>query len=472
MDADPETSLLIANLILDDISELENRRKGKNRHDTPQTDEELSLSLQERHLRDLLGNIQDFQFAQGLDRALSSDLRLINTLSIAERAAHDDRVAALALSEGRPLPAKTPSQRHVETMTFARPRASQDSSRGAPPTLSSSTSAYGFHPASSSSMATTSPVYGFRPAPAESAVSAGTSRPTSAYRSSVFVTSTTPTVPPARRRECVSCMEGIQRGGITGLCGHDYCSGCIVDLVTSCTKDESLYPLRCCGQNLDERQILAFLGNARLTAEFQSKAREFATPALQRVYCPQPTCSAFLGTSVQGQTMNCHRCGSGVCMGCKRPAHGRESCQESTAVSELRDLAQRNGWQTCPGCHAIVELHHGCYHMTCRCRAQFCYVCAAPWKNCQCPQWEEARLLDTAERRVAQDMGNRAAVIQPVAYQEQVRRAVATLRVNHDCVSHRWQYRRGEGRCEECRHHLPQFLLVSSPFFHCLHCTF
>ncbi|KAJ8502995.1 hypothetical protein ONZ45_g11245 [Pleurotus djamor] len=303
MDADPETSLLIANLILDDISEIENRRKGKNRHDAPQTDEELSLSLQERHLRDLLSNIRDFQFAQGLDRALSSDLRLINALSIAERAAHDDRAAALALSEERPLPAQTPSQRHVETMKFASSRASQSSSRGDRPTPSSSTPAYGFHPASSppttrpSTMATTSPVYGFRPAPAESVVSAGSSRPTSVYRSNIFVTSTAPAITPARRRECVSCMENIQRGGITGLCGHDYCSGCIVDLVTTCTKDESLYPLRCCGQNLDERQILASLGNARLTAEFQSKAREFATPALQRVYCPQPTCSAFLGTT-------------------------------------------------------------------------------------------------------------------------------------------------------------------------------
>ena len=37
----------------------------------------------------------------------------------------------------------------------------------------------------------------------------------------------------------------------------------------------------------------------------------------------------------------------------------------------------------------MIELNHGCFHMTCRCKTQFCYRCGAQWKTCSCPQWEE-----------------------------------------------------------------------------------
>lgn len=32
----------------------------------------------------------------------------------------------------------------------------------------------------------------------------------------------------------------------------------------------------------------------------------------------------------------------------------------------------------------------------CRCGHQFCYVCGTPWRNCNCPQFEEHRLLRRA----------------------------------------------------------------------------
>jgi hypothetical protein len=49
----------------------------------------------------------------------------------------------------------------------------------------------------------------------------------------------------------------------------------------------------------------------------------------------------------------------------------------------------------------VVELAQGCYHMTCRCRAEFCYLCSKPWKNCPCPQWDERRLLVEARALTA-----------------------------------------------------------------------
>jgi hypothetical protein len=47
--------------------------------------------------------------------------------------------------------------------------------------------------------------------------------------------------------------------------------------------------------------------------------------------------------------------------------------------------AEEEGWQRCFNCHAMVERKEGCNHMTCRCQAEFCIVCAKEWKTCDCP---------------------------------------------------------------------------------------
>ncbi len=48
----------------------------------------------------------------------------------------------------------------------------------------------------------------------------------------------------------------------------------------------------------------------------------------------------------------------------------------------------------------MVALDHGCNHMTCRCHAEFCYVCSIKWKNCSCPRWDEERLIEAARDRI------------------------------------------------------------------------
>lgn len=78
---------------------------------------------------------------------------------------------------------------------------------------------------------------------------------------------------------------------------------------------------------------------------------------------------------------------------CKQTTHPGDTCSETTAILAVRALAKAEKWQTCVGCNAIVELLQGCYHMICRCGAQFCYLCAAPWKQCQCPRWDENRII-------------------------------------------------------------------------------
>ncbi|KAL4256603.1 RBR-type E3 ubiquitin transferase [Pleurotus pulmonarius] len=432
MDIDAETFALIARLLLEDIEEAASHRKGKSHAESPPTDEELSFSVQQKEMENLLLSMQDLRVAEGLNQALTTDQAIINAFTIAERSADDDRRAAIALGSGLPMPARTPYQKRVEDRQFS--LNIPDNPVPTPPPTASAPPPFVF----------------MRKGEADNVVSPD---PYRAKPHRPFQSRTA--------KECISCMETFTPAhNLRPACGHDWCSPCLVDLVTACLKDESLYPLRCCGQNFIESEIFASLRDRRLLSQFRLKAREFATPPLQRVYCPAPRCSSFLGpASNVKKSVGCEGCGETVCLACKSLYHGDEDCVEQAALTELKDLAREQGWQTCPGCHAVVELLYGCYHMTCRCRAEFCYVCAVPWKQCQCAQWDEERLLDTARQRVANDMG-REAIIQPRLYQEQVREAVNHLRGNHDCQRHLWRYRNGGGRCEECYHNLPQFLLV------------
>ena len=203
----------------------------------------------------------------------------------------------------------------------------------------------------------------------------------------------------------------------------------------------------------------------RLATEFQSKATEFSTP--DRVYCHRPTCSAFLGAATPTITLlRCTICASYTCAHCKEAYHPMRLCSSASDTAVL-DLAAREGWKRCPGCHSLVELSVGCFHMTCRCRKQFCYLCTETWKNCSCPQWDENRLVAVAEDRVNREIrAQPRAAPRPAAlvFQARVAQMAARLRDDHECGHFNWRYRAGGGRCEVCHYNLPQYLLVRGLF--------
>lgn len=253
---------------------------------------------------------------------------------------------------------------------------------------------------------------------------------------------------------CAFCRESIDGPQILVPCGHFWDVECLVDLFRAATVDETLFPPRCCQQPILLDIVQHYLG-AEMLVTFNRISIEFST--IDRVYCHRPTCSAFICPATETpSTQICPKCFEQTCGRCKEQAHHGASCTIDDAP--ILAMAKEEGWARCPGCKHLVELTIGCYHITCRCGKQFCYICAEIWKNCTCPQWDEPRLLDHARDRVQRELP--AGPPPPVRqYEEMVRQTAERLRVDHDC-QHAWRYRQGGGRCEHCSHYLPKFLFV------------
>jgi hypothetical protein len=204
---------------------------------------------------------------------------------------------------------------------------------------------------------------------------------------------------------CVICRDPIFDVEVRAPCGHFYDIDCITDLFQSATRDETLYPPRCCGQNIRLSQVQPHLTQA-LLAELELKAREFGT--LNRVYCATPACSRFLGPLHEGYFKKVFKCTSPTCttMTCGKCRgkykRWRHNCTPDAETERVLTLSSASGWSRCPGCANMIEHNRGCYHMTCRCKTQFCYLCRARWGSCRCAQWGGNGLLAAVQHVYAQ----------------------------------------------------------------------
>ncbi|GJJ11018.1 hypothetical protein Clacol_005247 [Clathrus columnatus] len=181
------------------------------------------------------------------------------------------------------------------------------------------------------------------------------------------------------------------------------------------------------------------------------------------------------------RTIQCSECRTRVCTSCKGNAHPSYTpCKEDQETADTMEFCRDQGWQRCPGCQRMIELAHGCYHMTCLCRTEFCYLCRVPWKNCACAQWDENRLLVAAQERVRDEI--REAVVHPVQPEaihgsglqmpdwvvneevvgHRVNAMVEHLRDNHECNHPGWTTEWGPSQCETCFHRLDRFILLRS----------
>ncbi|KAE9368753.1 hypothetical protein N431DRAFT_63747 [Stipitochalara longipes BDJ] len=257
------------------------------------------------------------------------------------------------------------------------------------------------------------------------------------------------------RTRCTSCMEMVDFSHVVIIpCGHEYCQDCLQDLFNRSFIEEELFPPRCCKQPIPLESIQTVL-KPEMEQLYHSKKVEFESK--DRTYCSNTECLTFLPPDgVKDGVAECLICQTRTCTLCKTSSHEGD-CPEDENGRLLEELAAQEGWQSCPGCHRLVELTIGCYHMICLCRVHFCYLCqATPWKSCECPQWDDERLYDRAAEAVnAQNGGARAA--QPPALLD-IHRMADQLEGRHNCQHTHFRSLRGTHECQMCHESMPEWV--------------
>ncbi|KAI1464732.1 uncharacterized protein F4812DRAFT_466974 [Daldinia caldariorum] len=432
--ADEKDLCLITALLLDDAEQMTSAAKGKQLEGTL-TDAEFALQLYSEELNNAASFASDRQMTRSIQEAIQTDQDTLVQFQREELMARNDREISRALSLGI-----SSDTLHAEGV------GSDDSESVGNLELMDKLSALYITGVEDEDRGDSD---------VESLLTAAGEQP----ESSSWAASRMPQKT-ARRRTCLACGE---RKCFTKVarapCDHEYCRDCLVQLFQCAMADESLFPPRCCRQNipLDKIQFLLPRG---LVSEFRIKEIEFSTP--RRTYCHNPTCAAFIPPqSYEGDIATCNDCGGKTCITCKGPSHYGD-CPHDEDLQRVLELAQDNKWQRCPNCLSLIELNQGCFHMTCRCGSHFCYLCCAPWKNCRCRHWDEYLIYDRAAEIHDRDYRENE---RPDVREANIRNIVNDLREYHECEHLDWRYRYGAFRCEECRDRLPDYI------FECCQCN-
>ncbi|KAG9497156.1 hypothetical protein J7337_011948 [Fusarium musae] len=126
-------------------------------------------------------------------------------------------------------------------------------------------------------------------------------------------------------------------------------------------KNESIFPPKCCSQVIPVDTTNAFI-TEELLAEYDNKREEFATE--KRTYCSDRACSAFIPTrSIDDGIGSCTRCEKKTCLNCLSEAH-EGTCTDDPESQRVIRLAEEKGWRRCEQCKNMVELDHGCFHIS------------------------------------------------------------------------------------------------------------
>ncbi|KAJ5496439.1 IBR finger domain protein, partial [Penicillium fimorum] len=377
LEVDQPTAGLIVQIQLQDAGLYSEISKGKSRDPT---DEELAFQLQNEQLEEIFNLLKDRRMAMSFAAAVQADGRILAQTQVEEETASKDRDIAGRGIDGDHL---------VSGNDFEAETAGLDDETLAKLEILYVSGLEGYYNTEEGAMT------GAETEQAES--SAWAARRPRQSRS--------------QTRQCVGCGDDAEFFNVARVpCQHEYCRSCLEALFKASITDESLFPPRCCRQPINLSTARIFL-KFDLVQLYEKKKVEFETP--NRTYCYSTECSVFIGEShIDGEVATCPDCQHTTCTNCKGRAHTGD-CPNDSAMQQLLSAAQENGWQRCYSCWRLVELDHGCNHMTCRCGAEFCYNCGEKWKNCACEQWDEHRLLARAYQIVDREAGRLPAANPP-----------------------------------------------------------
>lgn len=329
-DLDHGLLALVAAFHRADLEKLHDTETGNGRPGA-RSHEQAAFDLYEREIVTLEQLFSDRRLALSLDTAVRQDGPIVAELAEVERGAAEDRALALEVARGRSI-----------------------SSAG-----------------SNSSNSRSSSVSSTRSSVADSTVSfIRTSREASTSASSYGSPSPVPfrhktPLKPLKQVQRTICSDHVREDrSVTVPCAHlhRYCNTCAKDLFLLASRDESLFPPRCDGAQIPLTLVQHLLTPHERTL-FKRKATEFGTA--NRLYCSNAPCSEFLGAaSDTKKSVRCDSCAQQTCEACKAPWHGLfGACAKGADAEVANALAKDYGYQSCPGCHRLVELSVGCFHM-------------------------------------------------------------------------------------------------------------
>ncbi|KAL9577196.1 MAG: hypothetical protein Q9212_006520, partial [Teloschistes hypoglaucus] len=201
--------------------------------------------------------------------------------------------------------------------------------------------------------------------------------------------------PEPETHECTSCFDDIpSEEAIAVPCRHKYCASCFSQLVATALQNEDHFPPKCCLQEVPRGIIRKYLPRNELSS-FDNKALEYSVAIGSRYYCARPECAKWIDTKktrIRDGALVCPHCNNSMCTICRGPEHpAGQDCPQDFGLDATLQQAERAGWRRCYNCRALVELDMGCRHITCKCRAEFCYTCGARWQTCGCTEADQAR---------------------------------------------------------------------------------
>ena len=319
---DELTTLTILQLELQDLEELEARDKGKQREDQV-SDRACAISSYKDEIWKAITGVSDRRMGRSIARAVELDGQIITSLVEAEASARRDRRQACRMSGMR-----EDKQTELATPTVAKDDICERSS-----SLNTEHATDGMFAGDHDTNTT----------------------------DLTLITSTEETED--LTTHCIICQEhSASHETLEAPCHHYYCRDCLSELFEASTLDESLFPPRCCRENIP-LESAALLLDGDLVNLFSEKYLEFTST--NRTYCVGPECSKFIPP---GQIINnigtCSACQSKTCTLCKRNEHQNEDCPDDPETRKFHDFAQENEWQRCFSCKRMVELNIGCNHIT------------------------------------------------------------------------------------------------------------
>ncbi|KAL2438936.1 hypothetical protein ABEF95_015025 [Exophiala dermatitidis] len=328
---DLETADLILRLQLEDVQDLRDRSKDQNSGDEL-NDTQLALSLLEQNLESTRFVISDMLMTRSIADAVQKDGGVITQVIREEETACEDHTLAHRLN-GTDVTSEVNLHSNIDTKLLSKLAGLYVSEAVGRELFD------GFHEA-------------YRSESESSTTEAGSSRlgTREKGKGDNF------------ELRCVACHENKKYFDvIEAPCGHGYCKPCLQELFDLSTKDESLFPPRCCRQPLELQDVHIFL-TKEIKDRFERAKVEFSTA--DRTYCSDPSCSAFIpAAAYQGDVATCIDCGTRTCITCKAGAHTGD-CPNDSALRETLALATASGWQRCYSCGRLIELDVGCNHMT------------------------------------------------------------------------------------------------------------